>query len=71
MKSPRAFVEQLMTPVRYESRNTDQLLSGSGIECPPFDSYVDQLIGAVQEHLRSRRERKGASGEVEAEDPLS
>jgi thioester reductase-like protein len=71
VRSPRAFVEQLMTPVRYDTRNADQALAGTGIECPPFESYVDALVTAVQDRLRERRERQAAEAETDIEDPLS
>ncbi|KYF75150.1 oxidoreductase, partial [Sorangium cellulosum] len=51
VRSPRAFVEQLMTPVRYDARNADLVLDGAGIACPPFESYVDVLVGAVQDRV--------------------
>lgn len=76
VRSPRAFLEQLMTPVRYDTRNADQVLAGSGITCPPFETYVDTLVRAVEERLRERKERREAeaeaegSGEGEVEDPL-
>lgn len=72
VRSPRAFVEQLMTPVRYDTRNADLILSGAGITCPPFESYVDVLVSAVQDRVRERREREAeAEAELEIEDPLS
>ncbi|MCC6552259.1 MAG: SDR family oxidoreductase [Polyangiaceae bacterium] len=71
VRSPRAFVEQLMTPVRYDTRNTDQALEGTGITCPPFESYVDALVAAVQDRMRERRERQAAEAEADVEDPLS
>jgi thioester reductase-like protein len=73
VRSPRAFVEQLTMAVRYDTRNADQLLAGTGISCPPFASYVDQLVNFVQEHIRSRRDRRDAEAEteVEVDDPLS
>jgi hypothetical protein len=33
----------LYHPTRYDSRNTQRDLAGSGISCPPFSSYVDTL----------------------------
>lgn len=76
VRSPRAFVEQLTTPVRYDTRNADQALEGTGIACPPFDGYVDALVAAVQDRLRERRERRAATeaeaeAEAEAKDSLS
>jgi thioester reductase-like protein len=69
--SPRAFVEQLTSAVRYDTRNADLILEGTGIACPPFESYVDQLVAVVQEHVKSRQRRREASEEAEVDDPLS
>lgn len=71
VRSPRGFWEQLMTPVRYDTRNTDAALAGTGIECPPFESYVEELVAAVEEYLRGGRERRAARVEAEVDDPLS
>ena len=71
VRSPRAFVDQLASAVRYDTRNADQILAGSGIVCPPFESYVDQIIAVVQERLRSRRERREAVDFGDVDDPLS
>lgn len=71
VRSPRAFLEELMLPVRYSARNTDAVLAGTGIQCPPFDAYVDELVAAVEEHVRGRRERRAARREAEVYDPLS
>lgn len=69
-KSPRAFVEQLATPVRFDARNTEEILAGSGIICPPFESYVDQLVAYVRERVREKRERREEEA-TEVYDPLS
>ncbi len=71
VRSPRAFVDQLASAVRYDTRNADQILAGSGIVCPPFESYVDQILAVVQERLRSRRERREAVDFGDVDDPLS
>jgi nucleoside-diphosphate-sugar epimerase len=71
VRSPRAFLEQLMLPVHYDTRNTDAILAGTGVECPPFEAYVEELIAAVEEHVRSRRERRARRAEAEVDDPLS
>jgi nucleoside-diphosphate-sugar epimerase len=70
VRSPRAFVEQLTTPVRYDTRNADVVLRTAGLECPPFETYVADLVAAVQEHLKKRR-RSTTLPELEVEDPLS
>ena len=70
VKSPRAFVEQLATQVRFDARNTEAILAGTGIVCPPFESYVDQLVAYVRERVREKRERREQEA-AEVEDPLS
>ena len=68
-KSPRAFLETLTTPVTYDARKTTELLPRLGVSsCPPFESYVDQLVEFVKERVRQRR--AGRAVEVEAPDPL-
>jgi nucleoside-diphosphate-sugar epimerase len=68
-KSPRAFVDNITTPVRYDTRNTDDLLAGSGIQCPPFGTYVDALVQFVKQRVQERKVKHDAEPEVE--DPLS
>lgn len=65
---PRAFLEQLATEVVYDDRNTRELLSGREITCPPFESYVETLVGYVRELQKQRR--TGAEG-AEVYDPLA
>ena len=71
MRSPRAFVEQLTTQVRYETRNTEQILRGTDITCPPFESYVVDLVTVVQEHIKAQKRRRSMTDEMEVDDPLS
>lgn len=69
-KSPRAFLEQLATPVTYTSHGAREVLVPRGIECPPFDAYVDTLVNHVRERLAARRARREVvTGDVE--DPLA
>ena len=42
---PYFFVKQL-----YDSTQAQQLLAPHGIKCPPFESYVDKIIGFVRQH---------------------
>jgi len=70
-KSPRAFVESLATPVRFDTNNTDEILAGTGIVCPPFETYVDQIVNYVRDRVREKRERRNTGSEVEDTDPLS
>jgi thioester reductase-like protein len=65
-KSPRALLDTLGTPVTYASTGTDELLFGTDIHCPPFESYVDRLVDYVQLRLRERR----AKSEEQVHDPL-
>ncbi|MCC7540763.1 MAG: SDR family oxidoreductase [Deltaproteobacteria bacterium] len=65
-RSPRAFVDQLATNVTYPCARTEEILKDSGIACPPFESYVDAIVGHVRERLREQRE----THEVEVDDPL-
>jgi thioester reductase-like protein len=55
VRSPRAFVEQLTSDVSYDARNTESILQETGIRCPPFETYVDQIVIRVQEHLKARK----------------
>ncbi|MCS6898868.1 MAG: SDR family oxidoreductase [Myxococcales bacterium] len=48
VRSPRAFLDQILTPVCFDTSHTDQLLHGTGIVCPPFESYVDRLVAYVR-----------------------
>jgi hypothetical protein len=70
LHKPLEFVQQLASPVEYDTRNADALLREAGIECPPLSSYVDTLVAAVQEHLRQKRREFQAALEEEVEDPL-
>jgi thioester reductase-like protein len=67
-KSPRAFVDTITTPVRYDTRNTDDVLAGSEVVCPPFESYVDALVSFVRQRVQERRLKHE---EPEVDDPLS
>jgi thioester reductase-like protein len=49
----------------YNCHNTLELLDGTGIRCPPLESYLDKLVAFVQEYYRKRRDEI-----AEAEDPL-
>jgi thioester reductase-like protein len=42
---PYFFVKQL-----YDSRQAQQLLAPHGIECPPFESYVDRIVDFAREN---------------------
>ena len=73
IRNPRAFVEQLTSAVRYDTRSTDQTLEGLGITCPPFESYVGSLVEVVQARIKGDSRVPGAPEEEDSEvdDPLS
>jgi dephospho-CoA kinase len=48
-KGPLAFLESFDHQVFYNSRQTQDLLAGTGIACPPFDAYVEPLVKYVRE----------------------
>lgn len=56
-RAPRAFLESFDHLAFYNCRRTVELLAGTGIECPRFDSYVDNLIRYVREVHAQRRRR--------------
>jgi nucleoside-diphosphate-sugar epimerase len=66
--APRAFLEQLATEVVYDDRNTREILDGTGIACPSFESYVDVLVAHVR-RTQARRKREGPASEDH--DPLA
>jgi thioester reductase-like protein len=65
-QTPLALVEAFNHLVFYNCRNTLEILDGTGVSCPPFESYAETLIRFVQQRSRERR----AETENEAVDPL-
>ncbi|MFP8889982.1 SDR family oxidoreductase [Natrialbaceae archaeon A-CW2] len=45
-----ATIDYFDHPTRYACPNTRRALAGTGIECPPFESYVDELVAFVREN---------------------
>jgi thioester reductase-like protein len=70
-KSPRAFLEQLSTPVTYLSQGAREILVPLGIECPPFEKYVDVLVAHVRERMAARRAQRDSGALAEVDDPLA
>lgn len=68
-RSPRAFLDQLANRVQYSARNTEQLLTGRGIDPPSFESYADVMVNHVRERLSAERLRRDPESEL-VEDPL-
>lgn len=56
-RAPLSFLEALDHLAFYNARNTMALLDGTGIACPPFDGYVDNLIRYVREVHAARRQK--------------
>lgn len=54
--SPRTIMEGFNQQVLYNARNTLEALRGTRIWCPPFDSYVDNLVRFVKQAQKSRRQ---------------
>jgi thioester reductase-like protein len=65
-KSPRALLHTFGTDVTYDRTNTDAILAGTDIHCPPFESYVDRLVEYVELRLREKR----AHDDARIHDPL-
>lgn len=60
---PRGFLEQLATEVVHDDRGARELLQSSGVECPPFESYVDTMVRYVRDEQQKKR---SAHGELRA-----
>jgi len=54
--SPKTIMEGFNQQVFYNCRNTLELLRGSDTYCPPFDSYVGNLVRYVKERQASHRQ---------------
>ena len=40
----------------FGSRNTLELLDGTGVRCPPIESYLDHLMEFVREVYRKKKD---------------
>jgi thioester reductase-like protein len=70
---PRAFLEQLAPEVIYDTRNTREILAGTGIECPRADTYIAALVDFVRRENAARTKKKNTRPHPhfeEMEDPL-
>ncbi|MBW2734403.1 MAG: SDR family oxidoreductase [Deltaproteobacteria bacterium] len=63
--APKTLMEGFNQVVFYNPRNTLEALRGSGVWCPPFERYVDNLVRFVKDSQAARRR-----GEEETLDPL-
>jgi hypothetical protein len=60
----RAVGELVARDVSFDAALATERLSGSGIECPPIESYLEILLQQVAERLRTKR-----GGEPRGKDP--
>jgi thioester reductase-like protein len=67
LKSPRAFFDAMVVPVRYDHAAADELLQNTGIACPPLESYIDTLVAHVKQWLEARDHKR----ETDMHDPLA
>jgi thioester reductase-like protein len=67
---PRAFIEQLAGEVNYDSRNTRDILAGTGIECPNAASYIKTLVDQVKRDQQARIRRKATRRDPHFEEML-
>ncbi len=57
-RAPRQAIDLVNTMAIYNDTNTQRLLKHSGIECPPFEDYVDNLFAYVRNKLTQKRKRE-------------
>jgi nucleoside-diphosphate-sugar epimerase len=65
-RAHRQAIDYVSTMAIYNSTNALRLLHGSSILCPPFDSYVDNLMAYVRATQKARKQQ-----EELADDPLA
>jgi thioester reductase-like protein len=65
-RAPLAFLESFNHLALYNCRHTLALLDGTPLRCPPFDTYVENLVRYVREVQAQKRQRL----EDEAFDPF-
>jgi thioester reductase-like protein len=65
-KVPLSLLETFNHMVFYNCQNTLDLLRSTGISCPPFADYVDNLV----RHVREVQKRQRQQAEVQAVDPF-
>jgi thioester reductase-like protein len=55
LSAPRQAFEQFHHEARYDASGTEELLAGTGIVCPRFETYVERLVRFIEEFHRRRR----------------
>jgi thioester reductase-like protein len=68
-KSPASFLEQMLTDVHYDARNTHRLLGAEEITCPPVRSYVDKLVSFVAHRMKERADFQNRPKSTETTHP--
>jgi thioester reductase-like protein len=68
LRSPKAIYDQILSSVRYDSRNADAVLGSLGIACPPVESYAEKIVAAVEERLLGRTAPPSGQGKVTHEE---
>lgn len=66
VRDERAAIASVNHLAIYSSPNTQELLDGTGVRCPRLTTYLDRLIGYVQDEYEQRK----ANGEDDLDDPL-
>ena len=68
---PRAFVDVLDHPVRYDHTNTQAALVGTGVRCPPLADYLPALVQYVLDVTRTRAPAADSTARTDdVSDPL-
>lgn len=65
-RSHRQAIDYVNTMAFYTSSHTQELLNPAGVYCPPFDSYLDNLMTYVRSRLKDKKRE-----EEMATDPLA
>jgi thioester reductase-like protein len=50
LRIPASAIDYFVHPTHYDTTNARTALAGTGIDCPPFPSYVDRLVDFVRLH---------------------
>lgn len=58
VQTPRTFLEQLTSGVRYDTREAVRLTSELGIACPSLQSYAPVLVEYVRNHPSHKQKQK-------------
>jgi nucleoside-diphosphate-sugar epimerase len=67
-RAPRAFVDAFDHQVFFNNRHATELLLEYGIRCPPFDSYVHNLLRYLREAMDERRPTDAPNDDAGADD---